>query len=167
MTGQCRKLERHMMEGSHAHVGQPRHCLLQLLDSSGGRIEQLLLHGLLDGLVYEAGSSTANLAASNQSVRIFFGKGQILLKVDSDILTWSLMALRGSLTLQSSMATLFSSLEKCLLIFAQMAVIDWQMRSGFLRYIHCQNGISLPRMMKIGMEYPNKQENKMQLSPGS
>jgi hypothetical protein len=71
------------------------------------------------------------------------------------------------LALQSSMATLFSSLEKCLLVFAHMAVIDWQMQSGFLHYIHCQNGISLPRMMKIGTEHPNKQENKMHLSPGS
>jgi hypothetical protein len=167
LTGQCRKLERHMLDGSHAHVGQPRHCLLQLPDSSGGGIEHLLLHGLLDGLVHEAGSSTANLAASNQSIWIFFGKGQILVKVDSDILTLSLVALRGILALQSSMATLFSSLEKCLLVFAHMAVIDWQMQSGFLHYIHCQNSISLSRMMKIGVEHPNKQENKMQLSPGS
>jgi hypothetical protein len=72
MTGPCRKLENHMLDGSHAHVGQTRHCLLQLLDISGGGIEQLLLHGLLDSLVYEAGSSTANLAASNQNVWIFF-----------------------------------------------------------------------------------------------
>ncbi len=100
MTGQWRKLERHMLDGSHAHVGQPRHCLPQLLDNNRGGIEQLLLHGLLDGLVYEAGPSTANLVASNQSVWIFFGKGQILLKVDSDILTLSLMALRGILALK-------------------------------------------------------------------
>jgi hypothetical protein len=69
----------------------------------------------------------------------FLAKAKTLLKVDSDILTWSLMALRATLALQSSMATLFSSLEKGLLVFAHMAEIDWQMRSGFLHYIGHQN----------------------------
>jgi hypothetical protein len=63
-----------MLDGSHAHVGQTRHCLLQLLESGGGGIEQLFLHDLLDGLVDEAGPSIANLAASNQSVWIFLAK---------------------------------------------------------------------------------------------
>jgi hypothetical protein len=63
-----------MLDGSHAHVGQPRHCLLQLLESGGGGIEQLFLHDLLDGIIDEAGPSIANLVASNQSVWIFFGK---------------------------------------------------------------------------------------------
>ncbi len=63
----------------------------------------------------------------------FLAKAKTLLKV----------ALRGTLALQSSMATLFSSLEKGLLVFPNMAEIDWQMRSGFLQIV------------------------KMQLSPGS
>ncbi len=41
------------------------------------------------------------------------------------------VALRGTLALQSSMATLFSSLEKGLLVFPHIAEIDWQMRSRF------------------------------------
>jgi hypothetical protein len=103
------------------------HCLLQLLDSGGEGIEQLLLHGLLDGFVDETGSSTANLAGSNQSVWICLSKGQILLKVDSDILTWSLMAMRGILALQRSIARHFFSLEKCLFIHGcdQLANAIW------------------------------------------
>jgi hypothetical protein len=64
------------------------------------------------------------------------------------------------------MATLFSSLEKGLLVFPHIAEIDWQMRSRFLHYIGHQNGNSTSRMVKFGMEHPKTQENKMQLSPG-
>ncbi len=42
----------------------------------------------------------------------FLAKANTLLKVDSDMFTWSLMALRGTLALQSSITTLFSSLER-------------------------------------------------------
>jgi hypothetical protein len=97
----------------------------------------------------------------------FLAKAKTLRKVDFDILTWSLMALRGTLALQSSMATLFYSLEKGLLVFAHVAMIDWQMQSGFLHYIGHQNGNSPSRTMKFCMEHPKTQENKMQLSPGS
>jgi hypothetical protein len=65
------------------------------------------------------------------------------------------------------MATLFSSLEKGLLVFPHMAEIDWQMRSGFLHYIGHQNGNSMSRTVKFRMEHPKTQENKMQLSLGS
>jgi hypothetical protein len=77
------------------------------------------------------------------------------------------VAMRGTLALQSSMATLFSSLEKALLVFPHMVEIDWQMQSGFLHYIGHQNSNSTSRTVKFRMEHPKTQENKMQLSPGS
>ncbi len=60
--------------------------------------------------VDERGPSTASLVASNQSLWFFLAKVKILLNVDLDILTK--IALRGTLALQSSMATLFSTLRR-------------------------------------------------------
>ncbi len=47
-----------MLDGSYAHVGQPRNCLLHLLCSGDGGDEELLFHGLLDALIDEKGSPT-------------------------------------------------------------------------------------------------------------
>jgi hypothetical protein len=46
-----------------------------------------------------------------------------------------------TLSLQSSKDIIFSIFEKGLFLFAHMAKSDWQMRSGFFHYIHCQDGI--------------------------
>jgi hypothetical protein len=77
------------------------------------------------------------------------------------------MALRSILGLQSLMATLFSSLEKGLVVFAHTAQRDWQMRSGFFNYFRRQDRIVLPKMVKFHLLYPNIQENQIKLSPGS
>jgi hypothetical protein len=77
-----------------------------------GDIEHLLLHGLLDSLVDETGPATANLAARNQSVRIFLDKGQNSSQSQLRYLDLVLMALRGILALQSSMAIFFSLLRR-------------------------------------------------------
>ncbi len=71
------------------------------------------------------------------------------------------------LSLQRSMEPFFSILEKGLVVFAHMAESDWQMRSGFFYYIHCQDGISMPRTVKFCTEHPTKEENSIQFFSGS
>ncbi len=67
------------------HVNQPSRCL----------------HGRLDICVDDSGPSTARLVASNQGLWIVIGKGKNLFNLDSDILSWFLMALTGILAFQN------------------------------------------------------------------
>ncbi len=60
---------------AYTPIGQTRNGLLPLLGSGGGS-KKLPLHGLLDVLIDDGGSSSAQLVASNQSLWILLGKGQ-------------------------------------------------------------------------------------------
>jgi hypothetical protein len=123
-----------------------------ILISSGG---PLLLNGFSQPPGHRLHQLLEVVAIAHPATKVsgfFLAKAKTLLKVD----------LRGTLALQSSMATLFSSLEKGLLVFPHMAAINWQKRSGFLHSIGHQNGKTMARMVKFCMEHPKTQKNEMQ-----